>query len=175
MCPDGQIGYVASSPIFGVPAGINAFALGAQLTNPRARIRLRWSCVEKNAMELLARDGLTLISNRDVPTPDRTREPWGLCQVIDDGRFLSLASPYWHWGNFYVKLVHTILSGGWNATSSRQGAQVVNYWWGMRSKTIGVLLNDSLPAGVVQLVEALRSGLESGSILPFHRPIRSQD
>ena len=50
MSRDGQIGYVASSPIFGVPAGINAFALGAQLTNPSVRVRLRWSCLEENAL-----------------------------------------------------------------------------------------------------------------------------
>ena len=73
MSRDGRIGYVASSPIFGVPASINAFALGAQLTNPEARVQLRWSCVEEDAMDALARDGVELISNRDVPTPDRTR------------------------------------------------------------------------------------------------------
>ena len=74
MSASGRIGYVASSPIFGVPAGINAFALGARLTNPRARIQLRWSCVEENPMEQLAQEGVELISNRDIPTPDRTRE-----------------------------------------------------------------------------------------------------
>ncbi len=46
MAGDDRIGYIASYPIFGVPASINAFALGAQLTNPRAQIELRWSCVE---------------------------------------------------------------------------------------------------------------------------------
>ena len=38
-----EIGYIASYPILGVPASINAFALGAQMTNPEARIILRWS------------------------------------------------------------------------------------------------------------------------------------
>ena len=52
MSRDGQIGYVATSPIFGVPAGINAFALGAQLTNPHVRVRLRWSCLEERALEV---------------------------------------------------------------------------------------------------------------------------
>ena len=36
-----DIGYIASYPIFGVPAGINAFALGAQLTCPGAKIHLK--------------------------------------------------------------------------------------------------------------------------------------
>ena len=44
MAQDDRIGYIASYPILGTPASINAFALGAQLTNPRAQIELRWSC-----------------------------------------------------------------------------------------------------------------------------------
>ena len=31
LAEDGRIGYVADGPIFGTPAAINAFALGAQL------------------------------------------------------------------------------------------------------------------------------------------------
>ena len=175
MSRDGLIGYVASNPIFGVPASINAFALGAQLTNPRARIQLRWSCVEEDPMARLAEDGVDLISNRDIPAPDRVREPWGLCQLRPDGSLLPLASPYWHWGNFYVKIVRSIFSGGWDALSAKDGGRAVNYWWGMSSRAIDVTLSQTLPSGVRQLVEILRKGVADGSILPFQRPIRSQD
>ena len=167
-----EIGYVASSPIFGVPASINAFALGARLTNPRARLRLRWSCVEEDAMGALAKEGVSLISNRDVPAPDRICEPWGLCEVRGDC-FRSLASPYWHWGNFYVKLVRSILSGGWDALNSTNGP-AVNYWWGMASQAIGVLYGEELPEGVRHLSEYLCQGVAAGTILPFHRPVRDQ-
>ena len=173
LCKSGRIGYVASNPIFGVPASINAFALGVQMTNPGARIKLRWSCVEEDAMERLAADGAELVSNRDIPTPDRMREPWGLCQVWD-GSYYSVASPYWHWGNVYVKLVRGILDGGWDAFSSGV-PQAVNYWWGMRSGAVGVLLRDDLPEGARQLVELLRRSIADGTLLPFDRPIRSQD
>lgn len=125
-------------------------------------------------MGALAREGISLISNRDIPTPDRTREPWGLCRLQDDGSLRSLASPYWHWGNVYVKLVRSILDGGWDALSSSNG-RAVNYWWGMRSHAVGILLSDELPEGVHQLADILRRGLADGSILPFHRPLRSQD
>ena len=175
MSRDGHIGYVGSNPIFGVPAGINAFALGARLTNPRARILLRWSSVEEDVLGALAREGVDLISNRDIPTPDRIREPWGLCLTRPDGTLESLASPYWHWGNFYVKLVRSIFSGGWDALSSRDGEKAVNYWWGMQSKAVGVLLSQDLPAGVAQLVGILQRGITDSSIEPFRRPIRSQD
>ncbi len=173
MCKSGKIGYVASNPIFGVPASINAFALGVQLTNPDARIRLAWSCVDADPMDRLAAAGAEVISNRDVPTPDRMGEPWGLCQVWD-GSYYPIASPYWHWGKVYEKLVRSMLSGVWyelNADDKR----AVNYWWGMQSGAIGVIVDDSLPVGVRQLAEILHRGVADGSILPFERAIHSQD
>lgn len=170
---DGQMGYVASSPIFGVPAGINAFALGAQLTNPGARVRLRWSCLEENALGTLAKEGIGVIYNLDLPAPDRTREAWGLCQVQEDGSFRSLAAPYWHWGSVYVRLVRMILEGGWDTADSTQG-RAVNYWWGMNSRSIDILLAEELPAGVRQLAGILRQGIVEGTIAPFSRPLRDQ-
>ena len=74
MAKDDQVGYVASYPIFGVPAGINAFALGARLANPRVKIYLHWSCTPGNALDLFTRQGISIISNRDIPTPDLRRE-----------------------------------------------------------------------------------------------------
>ena len=165
MSRSGRIGYVASNPIFGVPASINAFALGAQLTNSRVEILLRWSCVEEDAMNALAWEGVSLVSNRDIPTPDRIREPWGLCR-IKEGRFQSLASPYWHWGNVYTNLVRSIFSSGWDALSAPEG-QAVNYWWGMDSRAIDILLSDDLPAGIRHLASILRAGIIDGSIQPF--------
>ncbi len=174
MSRDGQIGYVASSPIFGVPAGINAFALGAQLTNPSVRVRLRWSCLEENALGTLAQEGIGVIYNLDLPAPDRTREAWGLCKVREDGSFLSLVAPYWHWGSVYVRLVRMILEGSWDTADSTQG-RAVNYWWGMNSRSIDILLAEELPAGVRQLAGILRQGIMEGSIAPFSRPLRDQE
>lgn len=173
LAKDGVIGYVASNPIFGVPASINAFALGAQLTNPDAHIRLRWSCVDENAMDTLRDSGIRLISNRDVPTPDRMFEPWGLCRAGASG-YHVIASPFWHWGKVYEKLVRGILSGNWDAISGG-GNRAVNYWWGMRSGSIGVLIDDELPVGVRTMANILHRGVADGSILPFERPFRSQD
>ncbi len=174
MSRDGRIGYVASNPIFGVPASVNAFALGARLTNPRSRLVLRWSCTETDPMASLARDGVELISNRDIPTPDRVREPWGLCQTRPDGTLCPLASPYWHWGNTYVKLVTSILEGGWDILGDG-GGRAVNYWWGMNTQSVGVLLSQELPDGVRALVDVLKRGIVDGSLDPFRRKIVDQD
>ena len=167
------IGYIAGSPTLGVPASINAFALGVQLTAPDARVKLRWSGTEADPLGVLRDEGAVLISNRDVPTPDRMDEPWGLVRA-QDGAFRSVASPYWHWGNVYVRLVRSILDGSWDALGSG-GPRAVNYWWGMRSRAVDVLWREDLPLGTLQLAELLRRNIAEGTLLPFERRIRSQD
>ncbi len=169
----GTIGYVAGSPTLGVPASINAFALGVQLTAPEARVRLRWSGTEEDPLGALRADGAVLISNRDVPSPDRMDENWGLVRALEDG-FRTVASPYWHWGNVYVRLVRSILDGSWDALGSG-GPHAVNYWWGMRSRAVDVLFREDLPLGTLQLAELLRRNIAEGTLLPFERRIRSQD
>lgn len=169
-----EIGYIAGSPIYGVPASINAFALGAQLTNPSARIRLVWSAVSPDPIGGLKARGLDVISNRDVPMQDMPQGDWGLCRVLPDGTLSALASPYWDWGNIYIRLVSSIMQGGWDAMSYRGSGKAVNYWWGMASGAVGLKLADDLPDGVRSLANMLTRGLIDGVFTVFHRKYRSQ-
>ena len=175
MSPNDQLGYIASSPIFGVPAGINAFALGARLTNPRAKVKLMWSCLPGDPMKELIHQGVDYISTLDIPTLDYLQANRGAYQVQPDGTLHLLASPYWNWGAFYVKLIKSILGGGWDALNSTpNGEQAVNYWWGMASGVIGVQLSDALPEGVAALVQILQKGIIDGTVTPFHRCMLDQ-
>ena len=169
-----SIGYVASSPIFGVPASINAFALGARLTNPRARVNLVWSCVSENPIAELRSRGVDIISNRDIPNPQQPQGDWGLC-AVEPGGLRPLASPYWDWGGFYIRLVSSILKGGWESLSYRESGKAVNYWWGMASGAVGLTLADDLPDGVRSLANILCRGIIDGQLTVFHRAYRSQD
>lgn len=176
MSRSDQLGYVASSPIFGVPAGINAFALGARLTNPRAKVKLLWSCLPGDPIEELTRQGVDYISTLDIPTLDYLQDKRGAYQVQPDGNLHLLASPYWNWGEFYVKIVSSVLNGSWDALNSgKEDQQAVNYWWGIASGVIDLWTSPDLPEGVQNLVQILKNGLVDGSISPFHRRIRSQD
>lgn len=171
-----RIGYIASYPIFGVPAGINAFALGAQLTNPRARIELKWSCVPGEPLAELKERGIDTVSTLDIPMPGWEKGIWGTFQILPDGNTELLVSPYWNWGAFYVKLAQSILSGDWDAlNTSKHGTQAVNYWWGMESGVIGIEMTKALPVGVEVLAQILKRDMENGAIAPFHRRIVSQD
>lgn len=176
MAGNDRIGYVGSNPIFGVPASINAFALGAQMTNPRARIDLRWSCMSGNHQLDFVKDGIRVISNRDVPTQERAYLEfcnYGTYSLDEKGELIPLASPCWVWGKFYEKVIRSILSGAWE--KDKDSPRAVNYWWGMDSGVIDVTLSDRLPEGVRALVELLRTGLQNGTVDPFRRRVIAQD
>ena len=131
--------------------------------------------VESYRPGVLKKLGVDFVSTLDIPTPDWGRGRWGACRVLEDGSTQLLASPYWNWGEFYVKLIQSILGGGWDALNSTpNGEQAVNYWWGMASGVIGVQLDDALPEGVATLVQILQRGITEGTITPFHRPLTDQ-
>ena len=173
MSGNDRIGYITSYPIFGVPASINAFALGAQLTNPRAEIELRWSCLPGTPQEDFFEDGIRVVSNRSVPTQNKPYMDfcsYGTYLVDDLGELIPLGTPIWVWGKFYEFVIRSIFSGGWKKETT-----AVNYWLGMDSGVIGVQLSDKLPEGVRQMARILRKGMVEGFIDPFLRRIVAQD
>lgn len=89
MAKDDQVGYVASYPIFGVPAGINAFALGARLANPRVKIYLHWSCTP--AMPWISSPGREFPSSPTGTFPPQTcPSRIGACTRLDPEAPFSL-------------------------------------------------------------------------------------
>ena len=176
MAQDNRIGFIGSSPIMGMTASINAFALGAQLTNPRAQIELRWSCCEGNPQADFLRDGIRVISNREIPTQNRMYMDfcnYGTYLLGDRGGLIPLAAPVWVWGNFYEQAVSAYLSGA--KMEDKSNPQAVNYWLGMDSGVIDVELSEKLPTGVSTLASMLRKGFCAKAIDPFRRKIVAQD
>ena len=176
MANDDRIGYITSYPIFGVPASINAFALGAQLTNPRAQIELRWSCLPGTPQEDFFADGIRVVSNRSVPTQNQMYLDfcsYGTYLMDDRGELIPLGTPVWVWGKFYEFVIRSIFSGGWKREKGVSPA--LNYWLGMDSGVIGLKLSDRLPEGVRQMAMLLKKGMEDCVIDPFLRRIVAQD
>ena len=166
MAEQNTIGFVANYPIYGVPAGINAFALGAKLTNPRAKIKLVWSCTKGDPLKELTDQGISVISNKEATNPENEHwaMEWGTYKLQPDGSMLPLAVPCWNWGPFYEKVMLCIMSGEYD---SKAPGQAINYWWGMNSGVIDVQLSDSIPDGVRSLAEILKKGITNGTIDPF--------
>ncbi len=171
-----RIGYIASYPIFGVPAGINAFALGAQLTNPNAKVHLKWYCTEGDPLDELSREGIDIVSTLDIPLPGYKDGRWGTFRIEGDGSTRLIASPYWDWGPFYIQIVRSVLAGEWDSPAfMKRKGHPVNYWWGMSSGVIGVQWTEALPIGTRMLADILKQGIIKGEISPFRRIIVSQD
>ena len=172
MTENDRVGYVANYPIFGTPAGINAYALGARLANPRARVSLVWSCTEGDPIEELRSYGVSVISNREAGESETAHRAldYGLYRLKEDGSFLPLAMPFWQWGGMYEKIVRSVLDGAWEESS-----KAVNYWWGMASGAVDLSLSEELPAGVTRLASILRRDLIEGRIEPFLAEIVDRD
>ena len=168
-----SIGYIANYPIVGVGADINAFALGVRLTNPRARVKLVWSCTQGDPLRELTEQGITVISNRDATTPRHAHwaMEWGTYRLEPDGALLPLAVPCWNWGEFYERVVRSLLDGTEGAVSP---ARAVNYWWGLDTGVLDIQFSPALPEGVRALGELLRADVIAGTADPFQRKIWDQ-
>jgi len=176
MANDDKIGYIGANPIFGVPASINAFALGAQMTNPRAKVCLRWSCLPGSPQQDFIKEGIRVFSNKDVAASEKTHQNfcnYGTYQLNEQDALEPLASPLWVWGEFYEKVVRSILAGTFD--KDKNSPRALNYWWGMDSGVIDVELAKHLPEGVAKLAQLLGQALKDGTLDPFCRYITDQD
>ena len=171
MCKDDRIGYVGTYPIHGVAASINAFALGAQLTNPNVKIQLKWSCVSGNPTREFMDEGIWIISNRDTPEENYLVNEYGTYLADNTGHLIPLGSPTWVWGPFYENMVRSIMRGNWE--SEKEG-QIVNLWWGMRSGVIDVNLAPYISESMKVLANMLKEGICRGTLDPFKRKILDQ-
>lgn len=166
VAENGNIGYIAEYPIFGTIANINAFALGAKLVNPRAKIYLQWSTVRDNDMgEVFAREGIRYLSGQDFITPQSASREFGLYFRGEQGP-VNMAMPVWHWGVFYERLIQSILSGSWKR-DEQESAKAYNYWWGISAGVIDIICSNNVPVETRRLVELMRDAISSGKFYPF--------
>ena len=58
------------------------------------------------------------------------------------------------WGKLYEDIVDSVLSGGW--TQNRSAPEAINYWWGISSGIIDLIMSDELPRGLTTLTNIVR-------------------
>ncbi|MCM1047348.1 MAG: BMP family ABC transporter substrate-binding protein [Clostridiales bacterium] len=170
-----RLGYVADYPIYGTMANINAFALGARMINPYVQVYLEWANLrEQDAKERLRQEGIVCISDSDMITPERASREYGLYAKKEDGSLENLATPIWHWGKFYERIINNLCSGNTEA-DSQKGTKAVNYWWGMSADVIDVICSKDMPHGTHRLIEFLKAAIRAGDFHPFDGLIYSQN
>lgn len=175
LAGDEPIGYVCDYPIFGQVAGINAFALGVQAVNPRSRVYLEWYALggAAAASQRLLDRGAKLISSMDLAKlADRMSKNVGLF-LIEDGKQTGLAMPVWRWGVYYEAMLRQIRSRTFQAEYS-ESSKALNYYWGLSSGVVDVLLSEKLPSGTKKLASLLRRSICAGDCDPFRGPLTAQ-
>lgn len=170
-----KLGYVADYPIYGSLANINAFALGARMINPYVKVYLDWSRLkDQDGKKRLQQDGLLFMSDDDMITPNNPTREYGLYRKNENGELENLATPIWHWGKYYERIVKNICSGTSEASASKKET-AINYWWGLSAEVIDVICSGRMPHGTHRLINFLKSSICAGSFKPFDGLIYSQD
>jgi basic membrane lipoprotein Med (substrate-binding protein (PBP1-ABC) superfamily) len=176
LAKDDRVGYICDYPIYGQIAGINAFALGLQMVNPRARVFLEWSSIGGTdaANQRLTDRGIDLISAQDSARMDEgVQNSFGLYQLTQ-GKKTILAMPVWQWGVYYETIIRSILDHSFQS-QYEESNKALNYYWGMSSGVVEIICSSKLPESTVKLVELLRKSICSGICNPFQGPLHLQD
>jgi basic membrane protein A len=122
----GLIGYIVPFGIPEVVRHINAFALGAQVTHPGARVRLIWTNAwfsppkETAAAKNLIAAGVDVLGqNVDSPAAGVVAEQKGIPWVGYDSDARKSAPTQWltaavyNWGPYYLRRVKAAINGTW--------------------------------------------------------------
>lgn len=175
MAENDKIAYIADYPIYGTIANINAFALGAKMVNPRAKIYLDWRCLkEHDTMETIRQLQPSCVSARDMLLPNDEERYFGL-YYLDGEKPRNLAMPLIHWGKFYEQLVRAIMNDSWEYDDDSALIKAINYWWGMSAGVLDVVCSRNLPIGTQRLIELLKDTITNGGFNPFTGVLYSQE
>lgn len=170
-----KVGFVADYP--GAPnlTNINAFALGVKTVNPRAKVYLSWPAEKGSDTDrLFSENDVRIISGRDNINPSDPDRYFGL-YALENGERKNLAMTVWNWGVMYRKLIESVQSGAFENLDKTVHHRAVNYWWGMASDVIDLIVSEHVPTEVRRLVNFLSNTIRTGEFTPFYGIIHAQN
>lgn len=174
MAENDKITYIADYPIYGTIADINAFALGAKMINPRAKVYLDWRSLRDNdVLANIEKIQPSCVSARDILVPNEEERYFGI-YYRDEKKLRNLAMPLIHWGKFYEQLIRAILDGTWEYDEESSN-KAINYWWGISAGVTDVICSRNLPIGTKRLIELLKKTMMDGEFNPFTGVLFSQN
>jgi simple sugar transport system substrate-binding protein len=174
----GLAGYVGSVPVPEVVQGINAFMLGMQSINPKARMKFvlinSWYDPPKegDAAKALIDQGCDIITQHtDSPAPLQAAASRGIKafgQSTDMSKFAEgtqLSASTDVWGPYYIKRIDEVLAGTWKSTDT---------WGGFDSGMLAMSPFTNMPADVAALATSTVADIKSGKNKVFVGPISDQ-
>ena len=175
MTPNDKVAYCADYPIYGAFANINAFALGARMVNPRAKVYVHWLCDTTSDLDRIVKENdISLVSYTDMIRVSSEDRKFGL-YLTEGDKTIKLAMPIWNWGKFYEKMVHDIQAGSWTKGAEVKSIQAVNYWWGISSDIIDLIVSKRLPKATFTLVDIISKEIYAERFHAFQDEIVLQD
>lgn len=177
MSGNGRIGYLADYPIVGSIANINAFALGAQMVNPNAKVFLEWTTVKgvsrDTAIRHFKENGVEYVSDQIMIKPREASKQFGLYSIKDE-ELVNIAMPICQWGPFYAKLIESILSGAMKQEVEGKSTKAINYWWGLSAGVVDLIYSRKIPDGILRLVHTIKKLIQNNEFYPFEGVITAQ-
>ena len=176
MAGEDKVGYLGDYPIYGQIAGVNAFALGVQMVNPRAKVYLDWSCIDGAAAaeQRLLDQGVHIVSSQDLKkTAIDERTAFGLYEY-KEGKKENLAMPLWNWGVYYEKLIRSIMDKSFQS-EKESSRKAFNYYWGMSAGVVELICSKRVPESVKKLAGVLQDSICEGTFKPFQGKISTQE
>jgi basic membrane protein A len=174
----GLAGYVGSVPVPEVVQGINAFMLGMQSVNPKARMKFvlinSWYDPPKegDAAKALIDQGCDIITQHtDSPAPLQAAASRGVKafgQSTDMSKFAEgtqLSASTDVWGPYYIKRIGDVLAGTWKSTDT---------WGGFDSGMLAMSPFTNMPADVSALATSIVADITTGKNKVFVGPIMDQ-
>jgi basic membrane protein A and related proteins len=174
----GLAGYVGSVPVPEVVQGINAFMLGMQTVNPRARLKFvlinSWYDPPKegDAAKALIDQGCDIITQHtDSPAPLQAAASRGVKafgQSTDMAKFATgsqLSASTDVWGPYYIKRIGDVLDGTWKSTDT---------WGGFDTGMLAMSPFTNMPEDVAALATSTEEDIKSGKNKVFVGPISDQ-
>jgi len=175
----GDIGYVVAYPIPEVIRHANAFALGAQLMHPGAKVHLVWTnswfdpAKEKKAAQSLHAAGADVLGqNVDSPATGQFAESAAIPWVGYDSNAEKFAPKSWvtaavyNWGAYYLKRVKEAMAGTWKSGF---------YYGTIKDGFTGLApYGPDVSAATKAKIAAKMKAIEDGSFYEFTGPLYDQ-
>lgn len=180
MSKTGTIGYVGAFPIPEVIRGINAYMLGAQVTNPGVKMKVVWvnswhdPAKEREAAESLLLQGADVLTmhtdSAAVIQAAAAKNVYAVGFNSDMSAYgpkIHLTSSVQHWESIYRAKIQAVLNGTWKADS---------VWDGLKEGVVALSpINPVVPKPIVAKVEQYKKEIIDGKRDVYQGPIYKQD
>ncbi|MGE4251999.1 MAG: BMP family ABC transporter substrate-binding protein [Parvibaculaceae bacterium] len=181
MSKSGKIGFLAADPFPRVIWAVNAFALGARKTNPKATVQVvyisAWNdpVKERAAASALISQGMDVLGqNLDTPTTQIVAEErgvWSTGAWLDRSKFApktTLCSQIWTWDRYFTNELKRIFAGNWQPNQDGEFPGIAE------GGTDIACCNAAMPKEVVEQIEAERQAIIAGRDV-FDGPLSDRD